>query len=91
MADLGQIIRETQQEAAALPTDALRHEIEMNLYVQDAAIDQFSYFTRPGGGTVDDMIIATSTVMIAFITTAIYVRELTDRPAVHATVVVSPN
>jgi hypothetical protein len=30
---LGQIIREIQHAAAALPTDALRHEIEMNLYV----------------------------------------------------------
>jgi DNA-binding GntR family transcriptional regulator len=36
MPTLGQIIREIQREAAALPTDALRHEIEMNLQVQDA-------------------------------------------------------
>ena len=38
MPNLGQIIREIQREAAALPTDALRHEIEINLDVQDAAI-----------------------------------------------------
>ena len=38
---LGQIIREIQQTAAALPTDALRHEIEPNLEVQDAAIDLY--------------------------------------------------
>ena len=46
MANLGQLIRETQREAAALPTDALRHEIEINLDVQDAAIDQ--YYRVPG-------------------------------------------
>ena len=45
MPTLGQIIREIQREAAALPTDALRHEIEINLEVQDAAISQ--YFTHP--------------------------------------------
>ena len=45
MPNLGQIIREIQREAAALPTDALRHEIEINLDVQDAAISQ--YFTHP--------------------------------------------
>ena len=36
MADLGQIIRDTRREAAALDTAALRHEIEINLAVQDA-------------------------------------------------------
>ena len=55
MPTLGQIIREIQHEAAALPTDALRHEIEINLEVQDAAISQ--YYTmparRPDGGRPD--------------------------------------
>ena len=55
MPTLGQIIREIQRDAAALPTDALRHEIEINLEVQDAAIGQ--YFTippgRPDGGRPD--------------------------------------
>ena len=50
MADLGQIIRATQREAAALSTDALRHEIEMNLEVQDAAICLFYAVTRPAAG-----------------------------------------
>ena len=67
MADLGQLIRETQREAAALDTAALRHEIEMNLYVQDAAISQFYDVTRPGGGNAADLIVATSTVMISFV------------------------
>jgi hypothetical protein len=41
MTALGQIIRETQREAAALPTGKLRREIENNLEVQDAAICKF--------------------------------------------------
>jgi allophanate hydrolase subunit 1 len=91
MADLGQLIRETQREAAALDTAALRHEIEMNLHVQDAAICQFNKVTRPGGGTVEDLIVATGTVMISFAMTALYVRELATRPRDTWTVTASVN
>ena len=88
---LGQIIREIQHAAAALPTDALRHEIEMSLEVQDAAIDLY-YSMPPGGRTVEDLIIANSTVMVSVLTTALYVRELTTRPAVTSVaVVITPN
>jgi hypothetical protein len=89
MADLGQIIREIQRDAAALPTVALREEIEINLDVQDAAIRQF-YGIRPRAGTTDDLIVATSTVMISVLTTALYVAELTTRPAA-VTIVTSVN
>ncbi len=76
MLTLGQIIREIQHAAAALPTDALRHEIEMSLDVQDAAIDLY-YTIPPGGRTVEDLIIANS---------------LTTRPAVTSVaVVITPN
>ena len=64
MPTLGQIIREIQREAAALPTDALRHEIEINLEVQDAAIRQY-FAIPPGGRTVEDLIIANSAVMVS--------------------------
>ena len=91
MPTLGQIIREIQHAAAALPTDALRHEIEMSLDVQDAAIDLY-YSMPPGGRTVEDLIIANSTVMVSVLTTALYVRELTTRPAVTSVaVVITPN
>ena len=90
MSDLGQIIRETQREAAALPTGKLRTEIEINLDVQDAAIDQY-FGLRPGHGTVEDLIIANSAVIVSVLTTALYVQELTTRPAVHRAVVISPN
>jgi len=91
MPTLGQIIREIQHAAAALPTDALRHEIEMSLEVQDAAISQYNAIP-PGGRTVEDLIIANSTVMVSVLTTALYVRELTTRPAVTSVaVVITPN
>ena len=80
MTDLGMIIRATQADAAAFSTEALRHEIELNLDVQDAAIAQFYSVTRLGGGNLEDLIVATSTVMISFVMTALYVRELTARP-----------
>ena len=87
---LGQIIREIQQTAAALPTDALRHEIEMNLDVQDAAIELYDTIP-PGGRTVEDLIIANSTVMVSVLTTALYVRELASRPADVMAVVITLN
>jgi len=89
---LGQIIREIQHAAAALPTDALRHEIEMNLYVQDAAISQYNAIP-PGGRTVEGLIIANSTVLVSVLTTALYVRELTTRslPVARFAVDVNPN
>jgi len=90
MPTLGQVIREIQREAAALPTDALRHEIELGLEVQDAAIHQ--YCTVPHGGrTVDEFMAVNSAVIISVLTTALYVQELTTRPVVYAPVVVSPN
>ena len=92
MPTLGQIIREIQREAAALSTDALRSEIEINLEVQDAAICQY-FSMPPGGRTVEDLIIANSAVMVSVLTTALYVRELTTRPlpADRFTVGINPN
>ena len=83
MSNLGLIIRAIQREAAALPTDALRTEIEINLAVQDAAIGQF-YRIRPGTGNIDELIVATGTVWVSVLTTALYVRELANRPVPDA-------
>ena len=90
MADLGLIIRATQADAAAFSTEMLRQEIALNLEVQDAAIEQFYQFTRPGG-SMEDLIVATSTVLNAFAMTALYVRELAARPRDTWTVVASVN
>ena len=88
--NLGQLIREIQREAAALSTGALRDEIEINLEVQDAALDQY-FAIRPGYGTVEDLIIATSAAMVSVLTTALYVRELASRPVTSIAVAFSPN
>ena len=90
MPSLGQIIREIQREAAALPTGALRDEIEINLEVQDAAIRQFTII-RPGAGTADDLIVATGTVLMSVLATALYVAELARRPVVQTRVTHSLN
>ena len=91
MPTLGQLIREIQRDAAALPTDALRHEISMNLEVQDAAIDLYNAIPV-GGRTVEDVLVANSAVMVSVLTTALYVRELAARPVEYLTAaVISPN
>jgi hypothetical protein len=80
MTNLGQIIREMQRDAAALSTDQLRTEIQISLDVLDAVIAHF-YSIRPSAGNLPELISATTDVMIAVLTTALYVRELTTRPA----------
>jgi len=90
MSGLGQIIGEIQRDAAALPTAALRDEIEINLKVQDAAIRQF-YAIRPGAGTAADLFIATDTIIVSVLTTALYVAELATRPVDVTTIVTSLN
>ena len=48
--------------------------------VLDATISQF-HRARPGIRGVDERITATGNVMVATLTVALYVRELTTRPA----------
>ena len=91
MPTLGQIIREIEREAASLSTAELRHEIELNLEVQDMAIYQY-YAVPPGGRKIEDLIMANSAVMVSVITTALYVRELASRPVEYPAVAIfSPN
>jgi hypothetical protein len=90
VSNLGQVIREIQREAAALTTDELRREIEINLEVQDAAIIQF-YRVLRGGQAAEDFIVANSAIIVSVLTIALYVRELATRPAVVSAVVINPN
>jgi hypothetical protein len=90
VSSLGQIIRVIQRDAAALPTDQLRDEIETSLEVLDSVISQF-HRVRPGVRYVDERISATGDVMIATLTVALYVRELATRPAEVTAVVTSLN
>ena len=91
MPTLGQIIREIQHDcccpahrrAASRDRDESRRP--------GRAIDLY-YTIPPGGRTVEDLIIANSTVLVSVLTTALYVRELTTRPAVTSVaVVITPN
>jgi hypothetical protein len=88
MTNLGQIIRDIQRDAAALPTGELRTEVQISLEVMDAVIAHFSSI-RPGAGSLTELISATSDVIIAVLTTALYVRELSTRPATRAVIRVS--
>ena len=90
MVYLGQVIRDIQRDAAALSTAALREEIAINLKIQDAAIRQFRSI-RPGAGNTADRQVATGTVMVSVLTTALYVAELATRPVDVTTVVTSVN
>jgi hypothetical protein len=80
VSSLGQIIRAIQHDAEALPTSELRDEIEISLGVLEATISQL-HRARPGIRGVDERITATGNVMVATLTVALYVRELTTRPA----------
>lgn len=91
MTYLGQVVREIRRDAAALPTGELKTEIEINLMVLDTVLDHLQTI-RPGAGNLEATINATSDVMSAALTVALYVRELTTRPARRfASVRISPN
>ena len=77
---LGQTIGETQRHAASLCTDLLRTAIEGSLDELDAAIDHL-YGIAPGAENADEVFSAAGDVIAAALLTALYVRELTIRPA----------
>jgi hypothetical protein len=77
---LGQTITETQRHAASLCTDLLRTAIHDSLHSLDAAIDHL-YAIPPGAGNADEVFNAAGEVIATALMTALYVRELTIRPA----------
>jgi hypothetical protein len=80
MNQLSQLLGEIQREAAALPTGQLRTEIQVHLDVLTALIDNFRGI-RPGAVSPEEMDSARGDVFAAALITALYVRELTTRPA----------
>ena len=80
MTQLGQLLGLIQQDAADLPTGELRNEIQVSLDVLTMFIDHFQNI-QPGAGSLEEMISATGDVVTAALVTALYVRELTKRPA----------
>jgi hypothetical protein len=77
---LSQLLAEIQRDAADLPTGKLRTEIQVSLDVLAAFIDTFQNLPA-GPVSLEDMISATGDVITAALITALYVRELTERPA----------
>jgi hypothetical protein len=77
---LGQTIIETQQHAASLCTDLLRTAIHDSLHGLDTAIDRL-YAIPPGAGNANEVFNAAGDVIATALMTALYVRELTIRPA----------
>ena len=80
MTYLGEVVREIRRDAAALPTGELRTEIGISLDVLDAVIGHLQGI-RPGAGNLEATIDATGDVISAALTVALYVRELSTRPA----------
>ncbi len=80
MNQLSHLLAEIQRDAADLPTGKLRTEIEVSLTVLTSFIDQFQSM-RPGAVSLEEMIGVTGDVITAALVTALYVRELTTRPA----------
>lgn len=77
---LCQLLGLIQQDAAALSTGELRTEIQVSLDSLTVFIDHFQDM-RPESVSLEEMISATGDVMTAALVTALYVRELSTRPA----------
>jgi hypothetical protein len=88
---LDHTIAETQRHAASLCTDLLRTAIHECLAAFDAAIGDL-YGIPPGAENADAVFNASGDVIGIALMTALYVRELTSRPAPRFTrVSLSPN
>jgi hypothetical protein len=79
MNPLNEIVEEMQRRAAALPTADLRDHIQACLEVLTEDIDVAQRLGPSAPRT--QVITATDNVMITALATALYVRELTTRPA----------
>ena len=77
---LGQTISDTQRHAESLGTDLLREEIHQCLHSLDAAIGRL-YGIAPGAANAELVFHAGGDVIGIALMTALYLRELTLRPA----------
>jgi hypothetical protein len=84
--NLDRVITEIQREAADIPTQDLRSDIQVGLDVLEAAISDL-HALRPETDVIA-RISATADFMETVITIALYVRELAKRPADEPTPVV---
>ena len=71
-----------QEDAAALATGDLRAEIKVHLDVFAKYVEDFKNLQRDAV-SFEEMISATDSVLVGALATALFVRELTTRPADH--------
>ena len=69
-----------QEDAAALATGDLRAEIQVQVDVFSKYIEEFQNL-QPGAVGAEEMISATDSLIVGALATALFVRELTTRPA----------
>jgi hypothetical protein len=69
-----------QEDAAALATGDLRTEIKVHLDVFAKYVEEFQNL-RLDAVSFEEMISATDSVLVGALATALFVRELTKRPA----------
>ena len=82
MNHLGKLISDTRCQAASLGTDLLKDEIHHSIHELDAAIARL-YGIPPGAGNAERVFDAAGDVIATALITALYVCELTTRPAPH--------
>ena len=71
-----------QEDAAALATGDLRAEIKVHLDVFAKYVEDFKNL-QLDAVSFEEMISATDSVLVGALATALFVRELTTRPADH--------
>jgi hypothetical protein len=77
--EMMQLLRMIQKDAAALSTGELRAEIQVHVEVFSKYIEEFQNLS--GAVSVDELISATDSLLVGALATAVFVRELTTRPA----------
>jgi len=82
MNHLGKLISDTRCQAACLSTDLLRTEISHSIRDLDGAISRL-YQVSPGARNATEVFDAAGDVIATALITALYVTELTTRPAPH--------
>ncbi|MGI8447655.1 MAG: hypothetical protein ACR2MP_10860 [Streptosporangiaceae bacterium] len=80
MKEMMALLSMIQEDAAALSTGDLRAEIQVHVELFSKYIEEFQNL-QPGAGSAEELISATDTLLVGALATALYVRELTTRPA----------
>ena len=80
MNDLSQLVDEIQRDAAAMPTGELKAQLQVHVELLSEYADSVQNMP-PDAASTEEMISATDCLFLSALFTALYVRELTTRPA----------